>query len=165
MARNAFRKDLWGRLQTWSGSSVKPSENQCARQRLKRSVRDFSGVAWNFRELNSSLNEPMSLPFRRHLLALLALFGAAADSLATVAETVQPPTGRASYILRQIIITENADSLKELDYDPTKGFVVLKVSVAAVEEAEMNRRLKAGENRVIDEQLLAAVAAVVASPH
>ena len=103
----------------------------------------------------------MSLPFRRHLLALLALFGAAADSLATVAETVQPPTGRASYILRQIIITENADSLKELDYDPTKGFVVLKVSVAAVEEAEMNRRLKAGENRVIDEQLLAAVAAVV----
>jgi len=103
----------------------------------------------------------MRLSLRRHLLALIAVFAAAADSSVTAAETVQSAAGRAAYALRQIIITENPDSVKDLTYDPAKGFVVLTVSVASVEEAELNRRLKAGENRPIDEQLLAAVAAVV----
>ena len=88
----------------------------------------------------------MRLSLRRHLLALIAVFAAAADSSVTAAETVQSAAGRAAYVLRQIIITENPDSVKDLTYDPAKGFVVLTVSVASVEEAELNRRLKAMGN-------------------
>ncbi|MEY4004495.1 MAG: hypothetical protein RLZZ221_591 [Verrucomicrobiota bacterium] len=115
----------------------------------------------NFLERNRSPNETMRHVFRWNLLALLALLGVAADSSAPAAENVQSPDGRTPYALRQVIITENAESVKELNYDPAKGFVVLTVSVASVKEEELNRRLKAGENRVIDEQLLAAVAAVI----
>jgi hemolysin activation/secretion protein len=103
----------------------------------------------------------ISLP-RLRRLALLAL--ALPLALAKGAAGAAPPApapAQTAYVLRQVILTENADALKDLNYDPAQGLVLVPAPLTEADRAELIRRLQAGENRVIDEKLLAAVAAVV----
>lgn len=101
------------------------------------------------------------IPLRRFSrLALLAF----ALPLALGQEAVggeSPAPAQAAYVLRQVILTENAETLKDLNYDPERGFVRVPASLTDADRAELFRRLEAGENRVVDDKLLAAVAAVV----
>ncbi len=100
--------------------------------------------------------------FRLRRLALLALATPwALLTEAAGAEAPAPAAAQPAYLLRQVILTENADAVKDLTYDPARGLVLVPAPLTDADRAELTRRLQAGENRVIDEKLLAAVAAVV----
>lgn len=88
---------------------------------------------------------------------LFAIGGRGAEQAAPAA--ANPP--RPTYYLRQIIIADDPEAIKGLNRDEKKGFVVLASAFPGVEQAELEKRLKAGENRALDDQLLAAVAAVI----
>lgn len=97
---------------------------------------------------------------RLRRLALLA-FATPWALLTEAAGAEGPAANQPAYVLRQVILTENAETLKDLAYDPTKGLVRVAAPLTETDRAELTRRLQAGENRVIDEKLLAGVAAVV----
>ncbi len=95
---------------------------------------------------------------RRLVLSLHPLLIAAAGAADGPRPAVE---ARATYVLKQIIITTDAEAIKGLGLDEQKGFVVLGSPFPGVEETELATRLKAGEKRVLDDQLLAAIAAVI----
>jgi hemolysin activation/secretion protein len=68
-----------------------------------------------------------------------------------------PATGRP---LRRIIIAESIEVLQAISLPPNASFVVLTPVFGKFDLAELGKRLTPGENRPIDERLLAAIAQV-----
>ena len=69
-----------------------------------------------------------------------------------------PVTGRP---LRRIIIAENIELLQSLVLPPSPGFVVITPAFAKFDLDELGKRLGPGQNQIIDERLLAAIAQVI----
>ena len=66
------------------------------------------------------------------------------------------------HLLRQILIADSVAAAQALSYVATGGFLQISAPVyAKVDRAELLRRLQAGENRSINDRVLAAVAQVV----
>jgi hemolysin activation/secretion protein len=66
------------------------------------------------------------------------------------------------YPLRQVIITDTIESVAKLEFVPDGGFVVIAASAfAGFEKSDLLKRLQPGEQRTINDRLLAAIAQVV----
>ncbi len=72
-----------------------------------------------------------------------------------------PATPTAGRPLRRIIIADSVEVLQAINLPPNASFVVLTPAFRQFDLAELGKRLTPGENRPIDERLLAAIAQVV----
>jgi len=91
----------------------------------------------------------------------LALFFAVCLDSAYAQETAAPPAQPPSHLLRQILITTGIEDAQKLVPQPEAGFVVMSPPVAFLDSTELKKRLAPGENRPLDDKLLAAIAQVV----
>lgn len=73
----------------------------------------------------------------------------------------KPAPEKKVYILRQILLADSVESAQALKFVPDGGFLVVPPSLSKIDRAELLQRLKAGENRPIDDRLLAAIAQVI----
>jgi len=71
------------------------------------------------------------------------------------------PSSAAPLLLRQILIADSIEAAQSLPAAPRAGFVALAPSLAFLNVAELHRRLVDGQNRPIDDALLAAVKLVL----
>ncbi len=77
---------------------------------------------------------------------------------ATPPASANSPAGRQ---LRHLIITESVETAQALTVPSGSAFVVISPALAKFDMADLAKRLAAGENRPIDDPLLAAVAQVI----
>lgn len=97
----------------------------------------------------------------RHTLLLgLAGFAASLSSLLHGQDSAASAAATA-YPLRQILIAESVEAASKLTFVPNGGFVVLSPALSFVNAKELTKLLAAGENRLIDDRLLVAIAQVV----
>src|ERR1051325_10022519 len=73
-------------------------------------------------------------------------------------EATSPAPAQPRHPLRQILITKGVEEAKALTPTPGAGFVVLAPSLSFMNTAELTKRLAAGENQIIEDRLLAAIA-------
>ena len=96
------------------------------------------------------------IPFATYFLAGVL----AAGALLRGAEET-PAAAPNVRLLRQIILADNIETAPALKSVPDGGFLIVPTSLAAIDKEDLLRRLKAGENRPIDDRLLAGIATVV----
>jgi hemolysin activation/secretion protein len=101
-------------------------------------------------------------------LALLAALSAPARAQTVVPGVVpaapEPQTETAPAAgrpLRQLLIGNSIEELQTMAFQPGAGMAVLSPAFATFDAGELNKRLAAGENQIIDARLLAAAAQVV----
>lgn len=102
---------------------------------------------------------------------VIACFSAASSVTAATApaETTPAPATSESEpvpapgrrLLRKILIAESVDAAIKLTAPPNSSFVVLSPGLSSFDAGELNRRLAPGENRPIDEKILAAISQVI----
>lgn len=87
----------------------------------------------------------------------------AATGLSLVSAQEAPPPAPAPVVhpLRQLLITVGIEEAQKLTPVPEGPFVVLTPNLSMLDAKELRNRLAPGENRPIDEPLLAAIAQVV----
>jgi hemolysin activation/secretion protein len=90
------------------------------------------------------------------LLACLLVAGA----WLRAAEATPAPPEKAN-LLRQILIADTVEAAQALSHVPDGGFLIVSPKLGKIDQVELLRRLKSGENKPITERLLAAVAQVV----
>ncbi|MGH7943459.1 MAG: ShlB/FhaC/HecB family hemolysin secretion/activation protein [Opitutaceae bacterium] len=90
---------------------------------------------------------------------LLALILPCAHAEENAARSAPPAV--QSPVLRQILIADSVEAAQALNPVPGGGFVVVSPSLSFLNDAELTRRLAEGENRVIDDPLLIAIARVI----
>lgn len=95
------------------------------------------------------------------LLAASALAHAAEEPAAPV--TVVESAPKKGHLLKKIVLTESVDAAKTFVPPANSGFIVLTPGLAALDGAELTKRLTSGENRIIEERLLAAISLVIES--
>jgi hemolysin activation/secretion protein len=77
------------------------------------------------------------------------------------AAATSAPTSATPLLLRQILIADSIEAAQALPAAPRAGFVALAPSLAFLNVAELHRRLIDGQNRPIDDSLLAAIKLVL----
>jgi hemolysin activation/secretion protein len=97
------------------------------------------------------------------VLLCLGLTLALISSGVRAAENESPaaPQPSTSPVLRQILIADSVEAAQALNPVPGGGFVVLAPSLSFLDANELTKRLAEGENRVVDDRLLVAIARVV----
>ncbi len=102
----------------------------------------------------------MMIPQSRFVAGLM--FGLCAYLTTLGAAETGGPSEQKTYPLRQIIITDSLEAAQPLNFVPTGGFLVISSpTYATLDKADFLQRLQAGENRPINDRLLAAIAQVV----
>lgn len=102
------------------------------------------------------------LPLTLGLFALLPLLRAAESPATPPPTAAQPATQPVQgHLLRKILIADAVETVEKLEASADGAFVTLAPTLPALDVAELNKRLAAGENRVIEEKLLAAIAQVI----
>ncbi len=98
-------------------------------------------------------------------LFLCAVFavclGHAQESATATPEAATPTAEKPGHPLRRIIITDSIDVARTFIPAPDAGFVALAPELAAFDAADLTKRLASGENRIVEEKLLAAIAQVI----
>lgn len=72
-----------------------------------------------------------------------------------------PPPPPRTIHLRQILIAESVEAAQALKPLPGAGFVVLSPTLSLVKRDDLFKRLADGENKVLDDRMLVAVARVI----
>ena len=73
-----------------------------------------------------------------------------------------PPTpATAPRLLHQVYVTSSSEAAQKYEVDLANGFVFVAPPLDANDAVELRQRLAAGENRAIDDRLLAAIVQVV----
>lgn len=101
---------------------------------------------------------------RKITLWLCALLGTALSALTGAEQSAGTGPAEAAgnrRTLRQILIAESVEAAQAMTPVPNAGLVVLSPAFARLDAAELTKRLSGGENRPIDEKLLAAIAQVI----
>ena len=93
------------------------------------------------------------------LAGLARLHAEESNPAGAAASTAPAPS--AGHALHKIVITESVDVARTFVPAPDSGFVVLSPGLASFDLAELTKRLAVGENRVIEERILAAIAQVI----
>ena len=83
----------------------------------------------------------------------------ASDQAPTAAPA--PTTPAMGHALRKIVLTESIDVAQTFVPPADSGFVVLSPGLASIDLGELSKPLAAGENRIVEEGLLAAIAQVI----
>lgn len=106
----------------------------------------------------------MNTAWEKSALVCLALLVALAQP-SIRAQAAPPPAapapGAAPLVLRQILIVDSAEAARTLPPAPGGAFVAVAPSLGFLNVAELTRRLIDGQNRPLDEKLLAAIALVI----
>jgi hemolysin activation/secretion protein len=96
-------------------------------------------------------------PFAACLFSGLLALGAASGSAQE-----QPKPEPKAHLLRQILIADSVEAAQALTFVPNGEFIVISSpTYAAIDRTEFLKRLQAGQNRAINDKLLAAIAQVV----
>ncbi len=72
-----------------------------------------------------------------------------------------PTTPTTGHALRKIVLTENIDVAQTFVPPADSGFVARSPGLDSIDLGELSKRLAAGENRIVEEGLLAAIAQVI----
>ena len=94
-------------------------------------------------------------------LGVLATSSGASAEETKPAPTAPAPAPATGHALRKIVVTESIDVARTFVPPPDSGFVVLTPGLSNFDAADLTKRLASGENRIIEEHLLAAIAQVV----
>jgi hemolysin activation/secretion protein len=90
------------------------------------------------------------------LLGCLAWFAPLGSAAAPV-----PAAESKVHHLRQILFADSIEGAQALQAVPNGGFIVIPASLPMLDRKDLLKRLESGENRVLDDRLLAAIAQVV----